>query len=208
MSENERKIPFNLFSKILEIILNSINHQNSEIKKSSSEMNVTLLTITEFYGENYHNANIKLFEEVLKNYFSVEEKESTLHTLELVLNWINKLFKKFHEEMFSKVDDFVESISNILTHQNENLFNSVLDIICDIAKYRDEFIEIILSILLKRLRANKILLKNKGITILRKFCNILQVDRVYSTFADVLIKIDDIEFVGRMMDIRFIFGYW
>jgi vacuole morphology and inheritance protein 14 len=204
VSENERKIPFNLFSKILEIILNSINNQKTEIKKSSNEMNANLLTIVEFYGESY-NANIKLFEEVLKNYFSVEEKESNLHTLEIVLNWINKLFKKFHEEMFSKVDDFVESITNILTYQNENLFNSVLDIICDIAKYRDENIEIILSIILKRLRANKNLLKNKTLTILKKFCNILQVDRVYSTFADVLIKIDDIEFVGRMIDILDLF---
>lgn len=199
--DSERKIPFNLFPKILHMILTHINHLNPKIGKIAMDSNNELISIIEFYGES-HNTKIKLFEEILKNYFNSEEKESTL---ELVLIWISKLFKKFHEEIFTKVDDFVESISVILSHPNEKLFSSVLEIICEIAKYREEYVEIILSTLLQKLCANKALLNNKGLIILRKLSTILSVERVYSTFADVLVKMKESEFVERMINILNLF---
>lgn len=197
----ERKIPFNLFPKILDLIISSTNHQNSEIKKLSSDSNNELMTILEFYGE-FHNTNIKLFEEVLKTYFRTEEKDTTL---ELVLLWIQKLFKKFHEEMFNTLDSFIDSFTNILSHPNDNLFNSVLDIIGEIAKYKEDYIEIILSKVLEKLSVNKNLLNNKGLIIVKKFCNILQADRVYLTLAEVLLRMKESIFVGKMINILDIF---
>ena len=62
--------------------------------------------------------NIKLFEEVLKNNFS----STQVNTLEIVLNWINILFKKFNEEMFNDFENFIEKFANILTNNNYNVF--------------------------------------------------------------------------------------
>jgi hypothetical protein len=201
----ERRIPFYLFPKILDIIISSINHPMNEIRKIALDSNTELIAILEFYAETRStlgsNTNVKLFEEVLRTYFS-DEKESTL---DMVIKWINLLFKRFHEEMFTKIESFIDSFTGILSHSNDSLFNNILDIICEIAKYKDEYIEIILSKILEKLCANKNLLKHKGLTILKKFCTILQVDRVYLTFAEVLIRMKDMEFVGKMINILDIF---
>ena len=52
--------------------------------------------------------NIKLFEEVLKNSFS----STQVNTLEIVLSWINILFKKFNEEIFNDFESFIENGSS------------------------------------------------------------------------------------------------
>jgi vacuole morphology and inheritance protein 14 len=49
------------------------------------------------------------------------------------------------------------------------------------------------------------LLNSKGLTILKKLCSVLPVNRVYITFADVLIKMKDIEFIANMINILDIF---
>jgi hypothetical protein len=72
--------------------------------------------IIEKYTES-SSMNIKLFEEVLKNNFS----STQVNTLEIVLNWINILFKKFNEEMFNDFENFIEKFANILTNNNYNV---------------------------------------------------------------------------------------
>ncbi len=198
-SDGDRKIPFNLLPKILEVIINSINHTNPELKKIATDSNNELIAIIDFYSElQPQNTKIKLFEEILKNYLNLNEKETTL---ELVISWISKLFKKFHDEFFTKIDDFIITISSVLCHPNENIFTGVLEIMCDIAKYREENIEIILSIIFEKLCVINNLLSNKGSTIIKKFSTILPVDRVYSTFAEILSKMKETEFVQRMINI-------
>lgn len=181
----ESKVPMYLLPKILEVIICNINHTNIEIRKLTTSCNNEILSIIDFYWD-LHSQNIKLFEETLKLFFH----ETNEQILELVLAWINKLFKKFHEEMFNKVDDFIEDITQMISNSNDSLFNNILDTICQIAKYREEYTEIILINILKNLKANKTLLNTKGVLILKKLCAILQVDRVYYIFADVLLKMD------------------
>ena len=72
--------------------------------------------IIEKYTESA-NMNIKLFEEVLKNNFS----STQVNTLEITLNWINILFKKFHEEMFNDFEKFIEQFASILNNKNNNV---------------------------------------------------------------------------------------
>ena len=63
--------------------------------------------------------DIKLFEELLKINFASNQ----VNTLEIVLNWINILFKKFHEEMFNDFESFIEQFANILNNNNNNVNN-------------------------------------------------------------------------------------
>jgi hypothetical protein len=200
VEHHERKIPVHLFPKALDIVIPCFNHADPDIKKLANDCNNELLTILEFFSE-LHNSNIKLFEDILKNYFN-DEKESTL---ELVLVWVNRLFRKFHDEMFTKVDSFMESFITILCHPNDSLFNNMLDLICEIARFKDEYIEITIMKILGRLRANQRLLDNRGMIILKKLCTTLNVDRLYSTLADVLLKIEDTVFIGKMINILSVF---
>jgi len=199
----DKKIPFNLFPKILEVVIASVNHQDNDIKKISNFSNSDLLAIIDFYSDS-NNANIKLYEEVLRNFLNMEEKDSTI---ELVLLWINKLFRKFHEDMFSRLETFIDKICSVLLHPNENLFNMILDTICEIARYKDDNVgvDIIITNILDKLSQNTISLNDKGLLIIKKFCQFLNVERVYSTFADVLLRMKQNDFVEKMINILGVF---
>ena len=64
---------------------------------------------------------------------------------------------------------------------------------------------IIIYNIIETLRKTKDLLKNRGTVIVTKLCNTLKVDKIYSTFANVLLRINDSDFVGRMINILDIF---
>lgn len=196
--ECERKYPFPLFGKILDIVIMSSNN-DKEIASVANEINSTLMTIIEYIGEC--NSNVKLFEEVLTKYFN--EKEPSM--IELIFKWIEKLFNKFHEDTFSNFNSFMQKFTNIITHEDNAIFDHVINIICTIAKYKEEYIEIIIYNIIETLRKTKDLLKNRGTVIVTKLCNTLKVDKIYSTFANVLLRINDSDFVGRMINILDIF---
>jgi vacuole morphology and inheritance protein 14 len=80
-----------------------------------------------------------------------------------------------------------------------------LDILCEIAKFREEYIELILCKLLEKLCYNKVLLNSKGLVILKNLCSVLPVTRVYLKFADALLKMKDYEFIANMLNILDIF---
>jgi hypothetical protein len=112
-----KRVHFFLFPKILEVILINVNSQNEQILSMALSCNTVLIKMIDFFAESDH-LNIKSFEEIMKNYMD-SKKESTL---DLILTWISKLFKRFHEDMFSKIDEFIEKFTNILSEANENVF--------------------------------------------------------------------------------------
>lgn len=59
--------------------------------------------------------NIKNFENVIRNYF--ESKSS----IEKILKWIQKLFEKFGDEMFSNVEVFIEKFTNLITDTDDKV---------------------------------------------------------------------------------------
>ena len=197
--ECERKYPFPLFGKILDIVIMSSSNSDNEISSVANEINTTLMTIVEYFGEC--NSNVKLFEEVLTKYFN--EKEPSV--IELIFKWIEKLFNKFHEETFSNFNSFMQKFTTIITHEDYVIFDQVLNIICTIAKYKEEYIEVIIFNIIETLRKTKDLLKNRGTVIVTKLCNALKVDKIYSTFANVLLRMNDTDFVGRMINILDLF---
>ena len=80
-----------------------------------------------------------------------------------------------------------------------------MDILCEVSKYKGEYIEFTLSKILEKLSQNKNLLNLRGLIILKKFCSVLSVQRVYLQISDVLYKMKDIEFISSMINILDIF---
>lgn len=118
---NLKGIPFHLFHNILDIILLNVISSNEQLSTLSIECNQCLIDMIDFLP-NEVNFNVKNFEEVLKNYFD-SKKESTIN---IILNWISKLFKKFHDEMFTKIEIFIESFTNLLSEGNDKVKNFYL----------------------------------------------------------------------------------
>jgi vacuole morphology and inheritance protein 14 len=194
------KIPFHLFHKILDVILLNVNNQNEQILSLVISCNTVLIGMVEYFSES-EDLNVKNFEEVIKNYFDSKKEFS----INIIINWIVKLFRKFHDEMFTNIEAFIQSFANLLGDSNDNVFNSILDILCEVSKYKEEYIELILRKILEKLSVNKSFLNSKGLIILKKLCSVLAVERVYLEFADVLAKMKDIEFIGNMINILDIF---
>ena len=119
----------------------------------------------------------------------------------IVTEFVNKL----HEETFSNFNSFMQKFTTIITHEDYVIFDQVLNIICTIAKYKEEYIEVIIFNIIETLRKTKDLLKNRGTVIVTKLCNALKVDKIYSTFANVLLRMNDTDFVGRMINILDLF---
>jgi hypothetical protein len=185
--ENEkRKIPFYLFPEILELLINNYDNEieniiDENILKISEECNETLHSIVELYNDDNYS-NIKLFVEILKKFFNTKNDE----ILDNILTWISKLFTKFQEKMFVNIDDFIDKFTYLLNKDNEIIFNLVLNILCEIAKYKDGYIEIIIRQILDKLSKNINLLENRAKKIIKNFCNIIDIDRVFLSFAEEL----------------------
>jgi len=81
----------------------------------------------------------------------------------------------------------------------------IINIFCEIAKDKEQFIEIILRGILEKLCSNKKFLNDKGLVILKKLCLYLPVIRIYTAIAKILLEIKDLEFVGSMINILDIF---
>ena len=109
--------------------------------------------------------------------------------------------------MFTKLDTFIDKICSVLMNPNDYLFNMILDLICEIARYKDDNvgIDIIITKIFDKLSENTMSLHDKGLSILKKFCLFLNVERVYSTFADVLLRLKRTEIVEKMINILGVF---
>ena len=199
---DDKKYPFGLFASFFKIILNTLKNNkaedgsNNELITIANNCNGCLLIIIEKY--NVSMANIKLFEEVLMENFSNKEKDLLL----LIIKWIEKLFNKFNEEAFSgSFDKFIENFSVIITHKDEEIFEKALNTLCNIAKCRNGSINVIILNIINKLQKDNSVLKNRAKEIVKILCKELNVKQVYSTFADVLLTMNEPEFVGRMINV-------
>lgn len=194
--ETRRQFPYKLFSKILGIILVSVS--NEELRLISMNINTLLMRIVDYYDLNY---SIKIFGEVLIKYFS--RKEQCI--LELVFQWVEKLFNNFHEETFSNFFEFMNKFLDIIEHDDYHIFDKAISTLCNIAKYKAEYTEIIITNIMNKIKNVKPLLKTRGNEIFCKLCGELKVDKVFLTFAKVLSETKEEDFAQKMINILTLF---
>jgi hypothetical protein len=108
------KIPFYLFPKILDAIFYNLNATNKIIFEKCDECNNILYNMIDLFTES-KDLNIKNFENVIRNYFDSK------NSVEKLLKWIQKLFEKFGDEMFSNIEIFIEKFTVLLTDSDEKV---------------------------------------------------------------------------------------
>ena len=200
--DDNKKFPFDLFTKFLKIIFNTLKEAKDlkelkdikEIKQNDNnnsidlytiinKCNSCLLTIIEKY--NMKASNIKQLEEVLMEYLS-ENKELLIN----VIKWIEKFFNKFGEDAFSReFNKFIERFSFIAIYKDEEIFEKGIKTLCNIEKCRKSSINVIILNILNKLKEkdNNFAIK-RATEFVKVLCKELSVKHVYLTFADVLSK--------------------
>ena len=225
--DDNKKFPFDLFTKFLKIIFNTIkdrkdvkiinkieNINNKNIKNENNNKknennndedldtiinncNSCLLTIIEKYKMNLNNK--KQLEEVLMEYLFYENKDLLLS----VINWIEKFFNKFCEEAFSNnFSKFIKSFYFIATYKDEIIFQNGIKTLCNIEKCRRGSLNFIILHILNKLKEkdNNFTIK-RATEFVRVLCIELNVKLVYLTFADVLSQMEKSNFVRKIINI-------
>ena len=219
--DDNKKFPFDLFTKFLRIIFNNlkdikdikdikkidkknknINNNNKNNQEDLYEIinncNNCLLTIIEKYNMNINN--IRQLEEVLMEYLYYENNELLL----TVLKWIEQFFNKFCEETFiNYFNKFIQNFAFIATYKDQQIFEAGIKTLCNIEKCRKGSINnIILNVLgqLKEKDNNNFAMKrvNDFVIVL---CRELNVRHVYETFAIVLSKMNKSNFICKIINI-------
>lgn len=171
--------PYELFGKILEVLLENVRSDNDYIVSKALKCNDILMTIFEDYT-NKQDINVNQFYFLLKqaNFSNTEE-----NSLELLLKWIRKLFSKFHAELVNKINSFLD-----LSNQSDKIFNSLIDLLCEMATYKPEYEEIVFSKLFEKMSYMKPSVINRTQTILKKLASALTVEKAFITISNVLYK--------------------
>ena len=220
--DDDKKFLFDLFTKFLRIIFNTLKDENDlettnndynkinnminnnkksdnpeDLKTIISNCNNYLLSIMEKYNMNLNNKT-KL-EEILMEYLSYENK----HLLLSVIKWIEKFFNKFREEAFNNdFDKFIKNFSFIATYKDESIFEIGIKTLCNIEKCRKGSINvIILSILSKLKEKDNNFSFKRAKEFVRVLCLELNVKLVYLTFADVLSQMEKSNYVQKIINI-------
>ena len=220
--DDNKKFPFDLFTKILRIIFNNLkdgkdikdvkkveknnkNNKNNNTNKNNSEdlytiinnCNNCLLTIIEQYNMNINN--IRQLEEVLMEYIYYENNDLLL----TIIKWIEEFFNKFSEEAFNNdFNKFIQNFAFIATYKDQQIFETGIKTLCNIEKCRKGSLNnIILNFL------NKFNEKDNNFSIKRAsdfviaLCKELDVKHVYNTFAEVLSQIQKSNFNCKIINI-------
>lgn len=197
------KIPFDLFSKILEILIYNVgtttNRQIENLfKKCNSTFQSIILTIPfDVYGDN-----IQQLEIVIKRNLDLGNQESAIT---LILDWTLKLFGRFNCKMFSSTEEFIEKLVMSIPEKNEAIFNGILNILCQIALFKQSYSNDIIHNIIYKLSKNQRLITANGINILKKLSNAIPVCLIYEIASDNLLKNNDVIFVVQMINIMDIF---
>ena len=224
--DDNKKFPFDLFTKFLRIIFNSLkdgkdlkdNKKVDRKTKSSSNSNSNkvnnknntedlytiinncnnyLLSIIEKYNMNENN--IKQLEEVIMEYLFYENNDLLLS----VIKWIDQFFNKFCEEAFNNdFNKLIENFSFIATYKDQAIFETGVKTLCNIEKCRKGSINVIIINILKKLKEkdNSFAMKRVNEFVIA-LCKELDPKQVYKTFAVVLSDMNKNNFVCSIINI-------
>ena len=200
-----KNIPFNLFNKIISILIES--KINTNFSKNNEDLFIScnenfqkiLLTVPkEFLGNN-----IQLIEENFMMNLKINSKNVVLN---FILDFIIKLFERFNITMFNDIYEFIKKLINILQYQNKELDDKILKIIGEIIKLKNKkFNQNIIINILDKFQNTNSLINNFGIHMLKYLSKIINITKIYNIFCDLLLKKDDLNFIIAMINILDIF---
>lgn len=202
-SENNLEIqkgdaPFSLFGSIINLILINVKSEIEAISEKSLKCNNILLEIfMEYSCNNFYD--FSLFETVLKEHFIFNKNEEL--SLEIALTWTQKITSKFKTDILDKIDMYLE-LTGI---HNESVFMNIIDLICEIMTYKDEYKLIVMTKLFEKMSEMTPYFTSKTQLIIKKISIALNVKTSFLIISEVLMNmkinntIKDKDFLTHMI---------
>ena len=167
-----------------------------------NEINNLLIAIIKSPHIKKEDKKKKDFERIITDYLTTENK----YLLLPLVNWVISFFEIFGEDAFSSCGNFIENFSFILTSKDEKIFNigiEALHKMFDNKKtMKEKDIKEIINKFLNRLKNKDIkFLVKRTLEFIELLIKKIEIQKVYESFAEVLEKMDDSEFVIKIINI-------
>uniref|UniRef100_A0A0N5C587 Protein VAC14 homolog n=1 Tax=Strongyloides papillosus TaxID=174720 RepID=A0A0N5C587_STREA len=160
---------------------------------------------------------IKEIVDVLLFYMSYENIETRVASL----NWIQKLYSAVPSELFLFMDQLFPKLLSSLTDSSDEVLILAIDILAEVCgeksvkiddkelNIKDELTEELCYVspyllkfttsLLDMFRKEPSLMNDRGVAIIRQTCALLGPDHIYKSFALLLVKDCDFDFISKMV---------
>ncbi|MCQ2816226.1 MAG: hypothetical protein MJ252_03060, partial [archaeon] len=203
-SEKIKHIPFNLFNTVFDVLFVNI------VKCSNKQIETLLMKCLNTFQELILTTPIDVIKEKISPLGQSIKKNisSTLgeSKIILILEWTLKLFKRFKTDIFKDIEDFISRLTNIIPENNDNVFNHLFFIICEIAKTFPQLNKIIIKEIVKKLMVNLTIISSYGIDILKKLSITIPVTELFENIVDeIMIYETDTYFLVSMVNLLDLF---
>ena len=219
LKKKEEKIEdyFETFIKIPKIIFDIFKSKDDETDREFSrkddkndmtfnqcinEINNYLILIIKSPHIKKEDKKKKEFEKIITKYLTTENK----YLLLPLVNWVTCFFEIFKEEAFSNRFEFIENFSFILTSKDEKIFNIGIEALHKMFDKKNslkekDIKEIIEKFLNKLENKETEFMVKRTIEFIELFSKKIEIQKIYKSFADVLEKMKNKEFVIKIINI-------
>ncbi|XXG40893.1 hypothetical protein AAC387_Pa01g1493 [Persea americana] len=185
----DQLVPY--YADILGAILPCISHMEDKIRVVAHEANQGLRAIKGDPAEGFHIESIL---SIAKRQLSSEWDDTRIEAL----HWLATLLDRHRAEVLSFLDDIFNTLLGALLDPSDEVVLLALDVYACIARDASHFRHIVVF-LVHNFRINHSLLEKRGALIIRRFCVLLDAERVYRELSTVLEGEDDLEFASVMV---------
>ena len=208
---------FYSFMQILDIMLNIIKNKNEDseyFKKDDksdttfyyhfNEITSSLKAFLENKQFKLENKKQKQLEDIITKYLATDNED----LLKQLVEYIKTLFEITEEDAFSSCKNFMENFSFILTLEDENIFKVGKSILNEMfnnkntLKVKKEHIKKFIVKFLNNLenKETEFVIKRTG-EFIQLLVDKIEMQIVYESFAEVLEKFNNVEFVIKVINI-------
>lgn len=177
--------------------LECLSDEDAKINELASSTN---LKISEFCklneSESELNEEITHMAEVIIEFIKHECVKTRLASLE----WLIIFQQKYPKALETLTETMINTLSTRLSDPDRKVINSSLIILCNIAKYKDNFDKVISSILYEFSRS-KVFNTETVRAKIKILCECLGTELVYKSFAELLFIESDIGFCKKMIEV-------
>ena len=219
LKKKEEKIEdyFEIFIEIPKIIFDIFKNKDDDTDKIFSqkddkndmtfnqcinEINNCLIAIIKSPNVKKEDKKKLEFEKIITDYLTTENK----YLLLPLVNWVTCFFELFEEEAFSNRFEFIEKFSFILTSKDEKIFNIGMEALNKMFdkenSMKEKDIKEIIEKFLNKLENKEIeFVIQRTLELIKSLSPKIKITDIYKSFADVLEKMENQEFVIKIINI-------
>ncbi|XP_020591676.1 protein VAC14 homolog [Phalaenopsis equestris] len=179
------------YADILGAILLCISDIEEEVRVVARETNEELWAICSDPAEKFDvGAILSVAMTKLATKFVATRLES--------LHWIQRLLACHHSEAMTYLNDIFDSLLRTLADPSDEVVLLALEVHACMAKVTQQFQHLVVS-LISTFRSNHILLEKRSALIVPRLCVLLDAERVYREFSQILEGEKDLSFASNMV---------